>query len=232
MIIRQESRDDYDSIYHLVTTAFGGAAGAGDDSEQNLVATLRKSERYVPELALVAEEDGKVVGHIMLTRTYVTNGGPRFEGGLLLVPVAVMAEYRGRGGIGTELISTALRRATGMGGFKAVFLAGGDPEYYCRFGFVPTIRYGIRSSIDIPGEMVGHIMVCELVPGASTVSPASWNSVSSYAPLFPQKKFRRTLPPARRATGRSLRPPGRSPLPPPGPPARASGSSPPGRGRS
>ncbi|MDN7013431.1 N-acetyltransferase [Methanoculleus sp. FWC-SCC3] len=161
MIVRQESRDDYDSIYHLVTTAFG-TAGGGDDSEQNLVEHLRKSERYVPELALVAEEDGKVVGQIMLTRTYVTNGGPRFEG-LLLVPIAVMLEYRGRG-IGTELISTALKQAGGMG-FKAVFLAG-DPGYYCRFGFVPTICYGIRSSIDIPDELVGHIMVCELVPGA------------------------------------------------------------------
>ncbi len=46
---------------------------------------LRSSGNYIPELALVAEENGELIGHIMLTKTYIVNGGNKFET-LLLAP--------------------------------------------------------------------------------------------------------------------------------------------------
>jgi predicted N-acetyltransferase YhbS len=161
MNIRQENRNDYDTIYQLVRTAFE-TAKVKDGHEQDFVNSLRDSSKYIPELALVAEEDGSIIGHIMLSRTCVENETGKFEA-LHLAPVSVVLEHRNQG-VGSKLIQTAMKLATDMG-FQAVFLAG-DPAYYRRFGFVPTIRYGIKYSAEIPEELVDHIMVCELAPNA------------------------------------------------------------------
>ena len=46
-----------------------------DGDEYDFVSQLRVSGNYIPDLAFVAEDDGKLVGHIMLTRTYVVTEG-------------------------------------------------------------------------------------------------------------------------------------------------------------
>ena len=58
MIIRQERPEDYDTVYHVVKEAFENAEYT-DGNEQNLVAALRKSKSFIPELSLVAVEDEK-----------------------------------------------------------------------------------------------------------------------------------------------------------------------------
>ena len=62
LIIRQERPEDYDTVYHVVKEAFENAEYT-DENEQNLVAALRKSKSFIPELSLVAVEDEKIVGH-------------------------------------------------------------------------------------------------------------------------------------------------------------------------
>lgn len=161
MIIRQENKDDYSTIYELVRTAFE-TAEMSDGHEQDFVNTLRDGDKYVPELALVAEMDNRIVGHIMLSKTCVENDGDKYEA-LLLGPVAVVLEYRNQK-IGTKLIVTAMEKAKEMG-FEAIFLAG-NRAFYSRFGFVPAIRYGIKCALEIPEELIENIMVCELCPQA------------------------------------------------------------------
>lgn len=51
--IRQENKEDYDEIYNVVKTAFATAKHS-DGNEQDLVAALRKSNNFIPELSLVA----------------------------------------------------------------------------------------------------------------------------------------------------------------------------------
>ena len=58
LIIRQERPEDYDTVYHVVKEAFENAEYT-DGNEQNLVAALRKSKSFIPELSLVAVEDEK-----------------------------------------------------------------------------------------------------------------------------------------------------------------------------
>ena len=70
MIIRQERPEDYDTVYHVVKEAFENAEYT-DGNEQNLVAALRKSKSFIPELSLVAVEDEKIVGHILFTKAVV-----------------------------------------------------------------------------------------------------------------------------------------------------------------
>ena len=70
MNIRTERPDDYEAVYSLVEQAFASAEHS-DGTEQDLVAALRKGEAFVPELSLVAEIDGKIVGHILFTEAKV-----------------------------------------------------------------------------------------------------------------------------------------------------------------
>lgn len=162
MRIRQEQPSDYDAIYTMVKTAFESAK-VKDGDEQDFVNRLRAGNKYIRELALIAEEDDNIVGHIMLTKTSVKQESSQSFTALLLAPLCVALEYRSHG-IGAQLVHTALNMGREMG-YTAVFIAG-DPAYYGRFGFTPTKNYGIRCTLDIPEEMTDCIMLCELTPKA------------------------------------------------------------------
>ena len=158
MMLRQEKEADFPAIYDLVKTAFQTAKVSNGD-EQNFVGRLRASGNYLPGLALVAEDGGKLIGHIMLTKTsFETASGRRPI--LLLAPLAVVFERR-RQGIGAQLVHEACRLAKAQG-HTAVILVG-DPSYYSRFGFRPAIHFGIANTDQIPNE---NVMACELVPEA------------------------------------------------------------------
>ena len=67
MTIRPERPDEYDAIYELIRVAFR-TAHRSDGTEQDYANALRAVEGYIPELALVAEQDGELIGHVMFTR--------------------------------------------------------------------------------------------------------------------------------------------------------------------
>lgn len=66
-VIRQARTEDHVAIYELITEAFLTAEHA-DGDEQDVVVKLRKGESFIPELSLVAEQDGTLVGHILFTK--------------------------------------------------------------------------------------------------------------------------------------------------------------------
>ena len=158
MIIQPETPADFPQIYQLVKTAFETAA-VTDGDEQDYMENLRKSDRYLPQLALVAQMDGEPVGHIMLTRTRISYAAQTVDA-LLLSPLCVALPWR-RQGIGGALIKESLHRALALG-FSAVFLCG-DPNYYGRFGFRPAAQWQIVNKGNIPPE---YVMGCELYPNA------------------------------------------------------------------
>lgn len=158
MIIRKEKPEEFPQIYDLVKIAFQ-TANVSDGKEQDFVNKLRSDGNYIPDLALVAEENGKLIGHIMLTKSYIKNGNDKYET-LLLAPISVALEFRNKG-IGSKLIEESFEIAKKMGYTSAVLV--GDPAYYHRFGFKSASAFGIRHIYDIPEECV---MACELTPGA------------------------------------------------------------------
>lgn len=91
MLIRKEEPRDYETIYYVVKDAFHSAEHA-DGNEQDLVNALRKGEAFIPELSLVAEIDGKIVGHIMFTKATVGENTV-----LALAPLSVLPEYQRKG---------------------------------------------------------------------------------------------------------------------------------------
>lgn len=158
MVIRQEMPSDYEEIYQLVKTSFGTIAD-DDGTTPDYLNNLRDKDVFVPELSLVAEDGGALVGQIVLYKIIIaTPKGPLTE--LLLSPICVHPDHFRRG-IARAMVDEALRIAAHMS-YRAVFLCG-DPEIYGRLGFAPTYDYGIFHKDD---ETAEWSMVRELYEGA------------------------------------------------------------------
>lgn len=157
MIIRQETKEDFKEIYKLVKNAFE-TARVSNGKEQDYVNELRASSKYIPELALVVEEQKRLIGHIMLTKFSIKNPNKNLKP-LLLGPICVMLGYRNEK-IGENLINKSLEIAKEIG-YNCVFLVG-DPNYYYRMGFRQAIEYGIKCEDKIESK---YVLAIELVPG-------------------------------------------------------------------
>lgn len=168
-IIRAERPEEFARIHDLVKDAFA-TARVSDGDEQNFVDRLRKSDGYIPELALVAEEGGELVGHVMLTRlpyephpddTAWKDFSVEDAAFLLLAPLCVREDKRNKG-LGVRLVREVLAKAHALG-YSAVILVG-DAGYYGRMGFVPVSDFRIQyAPPELPAE---HVLAYELVSGA------------------------------------------------------------------
>ena len=172
LIIRPETPADYARIYEITEAAFRDL-DVSDHTEQDLVNRLRDSAAYIPELALVAELNGEVVGHILFTRASIVGSDRSWET-LVLAPVSVAPPHQ-KCGIGGRLIRAGIQIAREMG-FDSINLVG-HAEYYPRFGFVRASRYNIRVPFDVPDDV---FLIQELRPGALN----GVSGVIHYAPEF------------------------------------------------
>ncbi len=120
------------------------AAGFGSPAEARLVELLRASPGFWPELALVAESGGEVVGHVMISEAILDDEG-RTRPVATLSPLAVAPDRQGEG-IGSTLVRAVTARARERG--EPLVVLEGSPAYYGRFGFEPATGHGIH--IDLP----------------------------------------------------------------------------------
>lgn len=158
IIIRQEQRSDYATVYELVKDAFT-TVPYGDGTEADYLNNLRKKDVFIPALSFVAVSSGKIIGQIVLYKTPIeTPMGIEWQ--LLLSPISVRPDYF-RQGVARQMMEHALAKAKAMG-FKAVFLCGA-PAFYSKLGFFPTYKYGIYHKNDKTAEWS---MVRELYEGA------------------------------------------------------------------
>jgi putative acetyltransferase len=103
-----------------------------------MIEAIRRSDGFVPKLSLVAEVDGRIDGHVMLSYVQLEGASRRV---LELGPMSVEPE-RQRTGIGSALVREALRRAEPRD--EPLVLVLGHPSYYPRFGFRPAAELGIH----------------------------------------------------------------------------------------
>lgn len=155
MTIRQETSKDYEKVFNLIKSAFKDADFA-DYTEQFLVERLRKSDAFIPELSMVAEIEGEVVGHILLTKIKIKNEWTMFDS-LALAPVSVLPRFQGKG-IGGQLILESHKKAKALG-YESIVLLGHE-KYYPRFGYEQADKYGIELPFEVPKE---NCMVIALV---------------------------------------------------------------------
>jgi len=140
LVVREERPADAAAIRAVHEAAFPTSA------EADLVDRIRAAGALLPALSLVAELDGGVVGHVLLSPVKLeTGGGP--EPVLELAPLAVVPE-RQREGIGSALVIAGLDAAEVRD--EPLVLVLGHPWFYPRFGFRPASTFGIRAPGDVP----------------------------------------------------------------------------------
>jgi putative acetyltransferase len=132
VIIRPETAADYDAIRKVNDEAFG------DTLEAKLVDAIRESDRFVPELSLVAVSEGQTHGHVISSYVDVEPGPRRV---LQVGPLAVLPSHQRRG-IGSALMEETIRIADARG--EPLLLIEGNPTYYERFGFTRADAVGIE----------------------------------------------------------------------------------------
>lgn len=126
MYIRAETPADYAAIAELHILAFGNQT-----DEAVIVALLRQRHSYDPELSLVAEIEGQVVGHAIFTPCRIMLNQREIQV-VLLAPVGVHPDFQ-KQGIGGELIEAGHDMARKKG-YPLSFLIG-HSSYYPRFGY-------------------------------------------------------------------------------------------------
>jgi putative acetyltransferase len=149
--IRPEAPADHPAIAAVNDRAFG------QPHEGRLVAALR--ERVSSCVSLVAERDGRVVGHVFFSPVRVEGPGDPVDA-VALGPMAVDPDHQSQG-IGAQLVEAGLE-ACRRRGDRAVFVLG-HPTYYPRFGFMPAAAHGLRCEFPVPDELFFFL---ELEPAA------------------------------------------------------------------
>ncbi|NGM14933.1 GNAT family N-acetyltransferase [Verrucosispora sioxanthis] len=160
--LRPEDPADTGAIRRVLAAAFA-RPDVAVPPEVRLVDELRGSDAWLPELAMVAEYGGKIVGCALLTRVLV-NSGTASTPALALGPVGV-APHRQRIGLGTSVVQAALEAATELGERLVVVL--GDPAYYRRFGFSRADQLGLTS----PWSGLGEPWQALVLPPATSGEP-------------------------------------------------------------
>lgn len=133
-----------DADLEAVATVVRAAFGADGEKVHGLVEALRPEH---VRAELVAEVDGEVVGHVMLSHAWL-DAREALVDVLVLSPLAVSPRFQRRG-IGGELLGGAFASAEELAS-PAIFLEG-DPAYYSRQGFAAAEPLGFeRPSRRVP----------------------------------------------------------------------------------
>lgn len=139
MNIRPEKVQDYAAIAEVNIRAFD------ERLAEALIVTLhRQRPQFDPELSLVAEIDGEIVGHVLFSPQTIRLMGQDVKA-VNLAPIAVDPAHQ-RKGIGAALIQVGHEIAQSKG-YVLSFLLG-HPTYYPRLGY-RTHVYG-EASVSVP----------------------------------------------------------------------------------
>lgn len=188
MTIRVEGSSDYRTVEVLTRDAFWDLYVSGCD-EHYLTHLMRSHQDFVPELSLVAEVDGAIVGCIMTTVSRLSCPGRELRT-LTFGPLAVHPDYQ-RQGIGKALIERVAELGLERGFAASVIM--GDPHNYVSSGFRNAKDLGTSAA---DGSHPLGLLVRELAPGV--LADANWTAqfssvydlppgVEAFDATFPQR---------------------------------------------
>ena len=157
MILRKETVSDIEAITEVTIAAFKNHP-ISNQTEQFIINALRDADALT--VSLVAEIDGRVVGHIAFSRVIISDGTKDWYG---LGTVSVLPEYQ-KQGIGKSLINEGLSSLKELGGQGCALV--GDPNFYIRFGFK---NYPELVHEGVPQEVFMALPFNEKVPQGTAV---------------------------------------------------------------
>jgi len=126
VVIRDETDADIDAITEVTIAAFR-TLEISNHTEQFIIEALRAAKALT--VSLVAELDGRIIGHIAFSPVTISDGTQDWYG---LGPVSVSPEHQ-RKGVGTALIQQGLSRLKNLNARGCLVV--GHPEYYSKLGF-------------------------------------------------------------------------------------------------
>lgn len=141
--IRAELISEYADVEWIHSLAFGGP------EEAAVVAGVRQSRHFIPGLSLVALEGAQIIGHILFSYIGLQDEKNMMRKVVVLAPLAVHPDFQNRG-VGKVLVEEGLRRLEARE--EPLVLVRGHAAYYPRFGFVPSVRLGIKPPFAIPED--------------------------------------------------------------------------------
>ncbi|HEY0887371.1 MAG TPA: N-acetyltransferase [Ramlibacter sp.] len=151
LIIRNETSTDERAIADVIVAAFE-TLPISRHTEQFIVEALRAASALT--VSLVAELDGRVVGHVAFSPVQISDGTTRWYG---LGPVSVLPQYQRRG-IGQALIRQGLSRLEALQARGCCLV--GHPGYYRRFGFqnaIDLVHEGVPPEVFFVLAFDGHV---------------------------------------------------------------------------
>jgi len=155
--IRNEKVTDYKKVEELTRKAFWNLYIPGCN-EHYLVHVMRSHQDFLPELDLVIEADGQVIGNIMYTKTKLIDESGEVKDILTFGPVCILPEYQ-RMGYGKKLMEYSFEQAVALG--YDVIVIFGNPGNYVSRGFKSCKKYNVCLE---NGTFPSAMMVKELKP--------------------------------------------------------------------
>lgn len=166
ILIRDEQNTDIQAIFDLTQKAFNDAEHSSH-TEQFIVNALRESKQLT--VSLVAETQGKVIGHIAFSPVSISDGTTNWYG---LGPISVLPEYQGKG-IGSKLMKEGLNRIKTLNAKGCVLL--GDPNYYGKFGFKTDTRLILEG---VPAEYFQILAFTHYIPSGYVIYSDAFNATT------------------------------------------------------
>ena len=159
IIIRRETPADYGAVERLTRDAFWNVYRPGC-LEHYVVHVLRRDPAFVPQLDLVMERGGELIGHVMYMRAGITANDGREIPMMTFGPISIRPDLQ-RQGLGRRLLEESMARAGALG--AGVLCIEGSIEFYGRSGFVAAGTRGIRCEGE--EESSPYFLLKELRPG-------------------------------------------------------------------
>lgn len=166
ILIRNEQNTDIQAIFDLTQKAFNDVEHSSH-TEQFIVNALRESKQLT--VSLVAETQGKVIGHIAFSPVSISDGTTNWYG---LGPISVLPEYQGKG-IGSKLMKEGLNRIKALNAKGCVLL--GDPNYYGKFGFKADARLILGG---VPAEYFQILPFTDHIPSGYVIYSNAFNATT------------------------------------------------------
>ena len=160
-ILRLERKDEHREVENLIREAFWNVYRPGC-LEHYVIHVLREDPAFVPELDLVLEKDGRIIGQIMYMRATIRADDGREIPILTMGPICVAPELK-RQGYGKFLLDCSLEKAAGLGAGAVCF--EGNIAFYGKSGFRQAGQFGLRYHGLPEGADASFFLCRELKPG-------------------------------------------------------------------
>ena len=155
---RNETPADYRAVENLTREAFWNVYKPGCD-EHFVLHSFRTRSDFVPELDIIMEENGVLVGHVMFARAEIRLNNGKTLPIMTFGPISIAPNFK-RKGYGTTLLRHAMQKAKKLG--SGALAITGNIDFYGKSGFVVAKTKGVFYHAAPDAD---YFLIKELIPG-------------------------------------------------------------------